>query len=120
MVEIQRGMYGMPQSGILANNQLQQHLSTFGYTQVKHKYGLSRHKTRNLSFTLVVDDFGVNYSTHTDMDHLNNDIQTKYTTTSDITGIIYCGLTLEWDYQLRYIDISIPVYVDKVLYSSLM
>jgi len=115
MVEIQRGMYGLPQSGILANTQLQQHLSKSGYTQVKHTHGLFRHKTRNISFTLVVDDFGVKYSNRADLDHLNQALQTKYTTTSDFTGTLYCGLTLKWNYQLRYVDISMPGYIEKAL-----
>ena len=95
MVEIQRGIHGIPQSDILANTQLQQHLSKSGYTQVKHTHGLFRHKTRNISFTLIVDDFGVKYSNRADLDHLNHALQTKYTTTSDFTGTLYCGLTLK-------------------------
>ena len=115
MVEIQRRMYGLPQSGILANTQLQQHLSKSGYTQVKHNHGLFRHKIRNLSFTLVFDDFGVKYSNRTDLYHLNHALQIKYTTTSDFTGTVFCGLTLKWNYQLRYVDISMPGYNEKAL-----
>ena len=67
MVDIKRDMYGLPQEGILSNKQLRQNLSTFGYTQVKHTHGLFRHKTRKLSFKLVVDDFGVKYSTRANL-----------------------------------------------------
>ena len=34
-------------------------LNTDGYHQAKHMKGLWFHKTKNISFTLVVDDFGV-------------------------------------------------------------
>ena len=63
----------------------------------------------------MVDDFGVKYSNRADLDHLNHALQTKYTITSDFTGTLYCGLTLKWDYQLHYVDIFMPVYVDKAL-----
>ena len=59
--------------------------------------------------------FGVKYSVRADMDHLNNALQTKYTTPSKISGRLYCGLILKYDYQLQYIDISIPGYVNNVL-----
>ena len=61
-----------------------------------------------------IDDFGVKYSTRADLNYLNNTLQTKYTTSSDITGTFYCGLTLKWYYQLQYVDISMSGYIDKV------
>jgi hypothetical protein len=61
MVEIRKGMYGLPQAGILANNRLVKHLATFGYSPAKHTPGLFHHATRPISFCLVVDDFGVKY-----------------------------------------------------------
>ena len=35
--------------------------------------------------------------------------------TTDWTGSLYCGLTLEWDYQNRTVDISMPGYIAKAL-----
>ena len=71
---------------ILANTKLRQYLSRFGYTKVKHKHGNFRQKTGKWSSIFVVDDFGVNYSTHSQLNYLKNNIETKYKTTSDITG----------------------------------
>ena len=88
MVEIQRGIYRLPQAGIMASKQLHQHISTFVYTQVSHTHGLFRHKTRTLSFTLIVDDFGIRYSNRADLDHLNKVLQTKYTTTNNFTSTL--------------------------------
>ena len=68
-----------------------------------------------MSFTFVIDYFGVKYSTHIDLDHLNNTLQTKYTTTRDTTNTLYYGLTLKWEYQLRYVDIYMPGYIDKTV-----
>ena len=60
-IEIQRSMYGLPQTGILANNQLTEHLEPKGYYQCRHTLGLWRHKWRPILFSLVVDDFGIKY-----------------------------------------------------------
>lgn len=33
----------------------------------------------------------------------------------DWTGCTYCGLTLKWNFKERWVDISIPGYIDKML-----
>jgi hypothetical protein len=60
-LEIRKGMYGLPQAGILANKLLVKRLAPFGYYPVTHIPGLWRHKHRPVLFSLVVDDFGVKY-----------------------------------------------------------
>jgi hypothetical protein len=60
-IEIQKGMYGLPQAGILANKLLQRNLAKDGYQPTQHTHGLWTHDTRPISFLLVVDDFGVKY-----------------------------------------------------------
>eukprot|EP00804_Cyclotella_cryptica_P003418 CCRYP_018558-RA/>CCRYP_018558-RA protein AED:0.36 eAED:0.21 QI:0/0/0/1/1/0.83/6/0/1396 len=59
-MEIRRAMYGLPQAGILANKLLRQRLAKYGYYKVAHTPGLWKHLSRPISFTLVVDDFGIN------------------------------------------------------------
>ena len=54
-----RGMYGLPQSGLLANELLEDRLNTCGYQQSKLVPGLWKHEWRPIQFTLVVDNFGV-------------------------------------------------------------
>jgi hypothetical protein len=56
-LEIRKGMYGLPQAGILANQLLRKRLASHGYTEAKHTPSLWRHDTRPITFTLVVDDF---------------------------------------------------------------
>jgi hypothetical protein len=63
-IEVQQGMYGLPQAGILANQLLACRLAIHGYHQTKFKPGLWRHVTRPIQFTLVVDDFGVHTDVH--------------------------------------------------------
>jgi hypothetical protein len=58
-IEIRNGMYGLKQAGLLANQLLQTHLAPFGYYPSRHTPGLWLHKTRPISFTLVLDEFAV-------------------------------------------------------------
>jgi hypothetical protein len=60
-IEIRKGVYGLKQAGILANQLLQTRLAPFGYYPARHTPGLWLHKTRPISFTLVVDDLAVKY-----------------------------------------------------------
>ena len=39
-IEIRKGMYGLPQAGQIANNQLQKHLEKYGYHHSKITNGL--------------------------------------------------------------------------------
>ena len=57
--EIQKGMYGLPQAGIIAQQLLKERLKKHGYRQSQTTPGLWKHDTRPISFSLVVDDFGV-------------------------------------------------------------
>ena len=54
-------MYGLKKSGKIANDDLIEYLKEFGYYPSRKTPGLWFHKTRNISFTLVVDDLGVKY-----------------------------------------------------------
>ena len=44
-VEITRAMYGLLQSGHIANQDLQKHLSKYGYYPTKRTLGLWKHQT---------------------------------------------------------------------------
>ena len=54
MVEIRKGIYGLPQAGILANKLLVQRLAKGGYFPAPFTPGLFCHKTNGLNFTLWV------------------------------------------------------------------
>jgi hypothetical protein len=116
LVEIRKGMYGLPQAGIIANNRLQAHLKDHGYLPTAHTPGLFKHATRDITFSLVVDDFGIKYVDKADADHLLTSLQLIYQLTVDWTGTKYCGLALDWDYQNRTVDISMPGYIERALH----
>ena len=68
-MEIRKGMYGLKKAGIIDFNRLVEILALAGYHLIKHINRLWKHKTRNIMFTLVVDDFGIKYSNIEDMQH---------------------------------------------------
>ena len=70
---------------------------------------------RPASFTLVVDDFGVKYVGKEHVDHLIECLREMYKLMEEWTGSLYCGITLEWNYEERYVDISMPGYIKKKL-----
>ena len=55
-MEVNKGMYELPQSGLLANKLLKKRLNKHGYHHSKLVPGLWVHKKRPIQFTLVVDD----------------------------------------------------------------
>jgi hypothetical protein len=109
-------MYGLPQAGILANELLQRNLAKDGYRPTQHTHGLWKHDTRPISFSLVVDDFGVKYVGREHAEHLMECIKNNYNISSNWKGSPYCGLTLEWDYKNHTVDLSMPVYIKAALH----
>ncbi len=69
---------GLPQARILANKQLRRKLAPFGYYECANTPGLWYHVSRPISFTLVVDDFGVKYVGREHADHLIATIRSTY------------------------------------------
>ena len=94
LVEIRKGIYGLPQAGLIAQQRLNTHLSKHGYTPAASTPGLYIHHTRKTTFTLIVDDFGVKYHNKTDALHIINYLKEQYTITTDWTGKLYIGITL--------------------------
>jgi hypothetical protein len=82
----------------------------------QHTHGLWTHDTRPISFSLVVDDFGVKYVGREHTEHLMECIKMNYNISSDWNGSAYCGLTLDWDYKNRTLDLSMPGYIKAALH----
>jgi len=112
-VEIRKGMYGLLQSGLLAQQLLEERLNNHGYTQSSIVPGLWTHAWRPIQFTLVVDDFGVKYVGEEHALHLVNALKEHYDNTDDWKGNKYIVLTLDWDYERREVHLSMPGYVAK-------
>jgi hypothetical protein len=91
-LSVTRGMYGLPQSGLLANVLLEKRLNKHGYVQSKFVPGLWKHTTQPIQFCLTVDDFGVKYVGKEYADHLLNVLQEHHKVTTDWTGNRYIGI----------------------------
>ena len=76
---------------------------------------LWKHATKPITFSLVVDDFGVNYISKENAEHLIQALQKLYTISVNCTGSLFCGLTIDWDYSAHTCDISMPKYLQTAL-----
>jgi hypothetical protein len=115
-MEIRKGMYGLPQAGILANKLLKKRLAKHGYYEQPHTPGLFRHKHRPIWFNLTVDDFGIKYIGEDTLQHLYDALRAKtYDIVEDQSSDLYCGINLNWNYAKGYVDLTMPHYVMKQL-----
>jgi hypothetical protein len=114
-IKVTKGMYGLPQAGLLANELLEKRLNKHGYFQSKLVPGLWSHKTRPIQFTLVVDDFGVKYVGREHAEHLKQVLEEHYKVTTDWNGERYVGIHMKWDYVKQQVHLHIPEYVKKAL-----
>jgi hypothetical protein len=56
------------------------------------------------------DDFGVQYTGYEHAQRLANALESLYTITTE-----WFGLTLDWDYEARTVDMSMPGYIAQAL-----
>ena len=61
-------------------------LDIYGYHPVKEHQDYGTHETRRTTCTLVVDNFGVQYFSKEDADHLFTSIEANYPVKTDWTG----------------------------------
>jgi hypothetical protein len=111
--KIQKGMYSLPQAGIIVQDLLQAGLAKVGYHQSKIIPGLWTHETRKTCFTLVVDDFAIKYTSREDAQHLIDALKQDHTITIDWDATKYIGLTLKWDYKNQMVYAHMPGYIQK-------
>ena len=88
-------MYGLAQSGRIANQDLQKHLAKYNFYPSKRNPGLWKHRTRPINFTLVVDDFGIKYTNKDDIDYLIEAIKEKYPIKINWERSKYIGIDLK-------------------------
>jgi hypothetical protein len=114
-IEITGAIYGLAQSGYLANQDLIKNLAPFGYYPLTRTPGLWHHQTRPIKFSLVVDDFGVKYVDKHDAQHQLDSIEANYPVKADGTGSKYIGIDLDWNYEKGEVKLSMKAYAPKSL-----
>ena len=115
-LEIRKGMPDLKQAGRISNNRLKIHLAKFGYSPVARTPSLWKHATKEICFPLVFDNFGAKYVGKDTAEHLIQALKKLYTIDINWTGSLYCGLTINWDYNKRVCDISMPTYIQEALH----
>ena len=83
---IGKAWYGLKEAGFLSNQTIVKLLKKHGFHQAKHTQGFFKHESRNVSFTLVVDDLGIKYTDKADVDFLIASLEEVYTMTLDMEG----------------------------------
>ena len=115
-LEIRKVMPGLKQAGRIANDRLKIHLAKFGYPPVARITSLWKHATKDICFSLVVDNFGVKYVGKDTVDHLIQTLKKLYTIFINWTGSLYCGLTIKWNYDKSICDISMHTYIQEAFH----
>ena len=106
-------MYGLKQAASIAYDELISHMDPHGYYPVPFTTGIWAHKTRRTIFCLCMDDFGVNCFTKDDTNLLLYSLKNHNAISTDYEGYNYLGLTIYWNHNKEYDDISMPEYVKK-------
>jgi hypothetical protein len=110
-VKIQMGMYGLPQADILANKLLKQRLNVKGYYNCQHTPGLWRHVWQDISFCLMVDNFGIKSTSRDHVLHLKTTLEEHYTVTMDWDGSLFCSINIDWNYPAGTVALNMPNYI---------
>ena len=71
-VQINKGVYGLAQAGLLANEILAKMLVKHVFNKKPHTPGIWRHHTKPIQFALVVENFGIKYKNKQDAQDLIN------------------------------------------------
>ena len=92
-----------------------EHLHKYGYERTAHTGGLFKHKTQDITVTLVVDNFEIKYTNQEDVDHLVAVVRDKYPFEVDWEAKQYVGIHLKWDYEKRELWTLMDRYVEQAL-----
>ena len=87
-------MPGLKQAGRIANDCLISHLAKFGYAPIPCTTSSWNKSTLDISFALVVNDFGIKYVGKQSADHLIQNLQKLYTISIDWSANLFFVLTL--------------------------
>ena len=91
-------------------------MAPFGYHPVQHTPGLWVHDSRKTLFSLVVNNFCVQYCSTEDAEHFLNALRSKYLITVNMAATVYIGIKIEWEYVHITVTLSMPSNVRKSLH----
>jgi hypothetical protein len=114
ILRIDKTLYGLKEAGKLSNIHLVQLLSSYDFVETSTPC-LFRHKTRPITFCLVVDDFGVKYQHRADFDFLVTCLSNLYHCKAHPIAHKFLDFTLAHDRTARTLSLSYPGYTDALL-----
>ena len=115
LMKVCKTIYGLKNAGALSKRKLDNILSAGGYSEDPNVPCVYTHATNGVTFVLVVDDFCIKYTTSAGRDHLRQTLEQAYEVTLDPKGTKFVGLTITYNRNKRYLEISCPGYFAKVL-----
>ena len=92
-------LYGHAVAGRLSNQELVKLLKVAGYYESDLVPCLFKHESRQISFSLIVDDLGVKHTNTEDIQHLIDAISPRWKVKHNPTGDKYIGMNLKWNYD---------------------
>ena len=115
--EVTKGIYGLPQAGLLAQQDLIRLLEQHNFVQCPHTPCLFKHRINNIQFVLWVDDFLVKYPRNQPrlLHDLIATLRSKYRLKIDWQGRQYLGYNIRRNRPKRSLTLSMPTYVQQAL-----
>ncbi len=114
LVQVNNTIYGLPYAGRESAAKVTALLSRHGYLSTNTPC-LFRHVTSGVTFTLVVDDYLVKFSSKADAEHLIAILELEYDVKVDWSASRYLGMTITQDKTACTITLSMPGYVEAAL-----
>lgn len=115
LVRVTGAIFGHPQAGKIAQDDLIPRLVAAGYHPVKDMPMVFSDTSRSTIFCLVVDDFGISSKTPEDTERLLNTLRQHYPITHDPLGRKFLGMRIHHDRSLRKLTVSMPNYIKQAL-----
>ena len=76
-----------------------------GYHPLRSNHGIWCHGTLPTKFALCVEMFGIKYTNTAHAHHIVDTLKKYFTISIDWGGENYCGLTLDWNHDKKYVDV---------------
>ena len=112
--QVNKGMYGLKQAGLLANECIVKHFAKYDCIQSKNVPCLFVRKDKSTDFCLMVDNLLIK-ANKTNRERLYGCLLVLYEITTDDTGSKYINIEMCHDRAAGTIECAMKGYMDKVV-----
>jgi hypothetical protein len=112
-----KAMYGYPAAGLLSFNKLKSALEQADFYEHPLVDCLFLHKTRSITFALIVDDMAIKFDNEDDLQFLLSTISPHWKVKLDRSGTKFIGMDLLWNYNLPLpsVTLSAPTVIPDAI-----